>query len=520
MKNHKFRFLSGLIKTVSAVTIVSITSKILGLLREMGIASYFGVGVKTDAFYVALIIPALLFTSIGTAIQNLFMIEFTAVKNDQDKTKENRLASNVSNILLVVSSLVFIISFIFTPAIIKVIAPGFVDPEKFNLTVKLTRILLPTMIILPVYQIRASILRVNNKFVTVAIIDLGFNIFQILYLLLFADKFGIEGLVYSVLFAYLFQLIVIELVAYRIGFRNKVVLDFNDRHWKTILKLFFPTFVSFGIIQINATVDKIIASNLGDGAISALNYGFMIRNVLYTVIISTILLVIYPILLKHKNNNDVKSYNAVGKNTFHTLWAIALPITIILMLFSESIVRILFERGEFSTEATLLTSGVLFYYAIGIAFYALKEFLVHICFSQKNTKLPLVVTTIGAVLNIIFSVILKQWMGVNGIALGLAIAEIISVCVIIIYTQKLGYLNLFKAKKDTIIIFVINIIIGGLLFITLPHITLPSNKLMELVYLIIIGLSVLVIYVLALIVGRVSFIRDFIHTIRSGEDAN
>lgn len=519
MKRHEKGILSGIVKTVSVLTLVTIASKMLGLLREVGIASSFD-NITTDALYVALIIPAILFTSIGVAIQNLFMIEFTAVKNEsEDKAPQSHMASNISNILLVFASIIFVISFLFTPVIIKLIAPGFTDPAKFDLTVKLTRILLPTMIILPVYQIRASMLRVYNKFVTVAIIDLGFNIFQIVYLLLFADKFGIEGLTFSILFAYIFQLILIELVAFRLGFRIKAVFDFNDKHWKTILKLFLPTFVSFGVIQLNASIDKVIASSLADGAISALNYGYMIRTVLYSVVISTILLVVYPVLLKHKNNNDKDSYNKVGVNTFKILWVLSLPITLLLMVFNESIVRIIFERGEFTAGATQMTSQVLFFYAIGITFYAIKEFLVLISFTQKNTKMPLVLTIIGAILNVGFSLLFKLFLGVNGIALGLALSEVISAIFVMIYVQRKGYLSLKDSIRDLSIVLILNIAIGVILYFIYPYLVLPTTKVLELVAIGIYSVIILIVYVIILHITKVSLVKDFISTIRSEEDA-
>ncbi|MFA7367876.1 MAG: murein biosynthesis integral membrane protein MurJ [Bacilli bacterium] len=515
MGRHRIKILTGFVRSIGIITIITVLSKLLGLLREVGIGSSFGVGLTTDAFYAALIIPALLFTSIGVAIQNLFMIEFSAVKEkSEDINEQSKLSSNISNILLVVAAIIFTISFIFTPIIVKVIAPGFTDPEKFNLTVKLTRILLPTMLIIPVYQIRASMLRVYNRFVTVSLIDLAFNIFQILYLLLFADKFGIYGLAYSILFAYIFQLAIIEIVALRMGFRHKAILNFNDQHWRTILRLFLPTFVSFGIIQVNAMVDKIIASNLGEGAISALNYGFMIRNVIYSILISTILLVVYPVLLKKKEQKNEKEYNKIGTKTLQAIFVLAMPLSLLLMVFSQPIIRIVFERSEFTSEATIMTSGVLFYYAIGITFFAIKELLVHVSYTYKNTKMPLLITLIGALLNIIFSIILKTYMGVNGIALGLAISEFITFVIIMFYTAKNKYLDFSDTYKQLFIAFLLNLIIAVAIYFTYSLIPTSSSKLIELIYLSVYSIIMFIIYILGLHLSKSTLLTDMILAIR------
>ncbi len=520
MKLKNKKLLTRFVRTIGLLTIITIISKILGLLREIGIASYFGVGSITDAFYAALIIPALLFSSVGVAIQNLFMIEFTSVKKQyEDKLEESKLASNVSNILLVISFTIFIISFIFTPTIIRVIAPGFKDPDKFDITIKLTRILLPTMLIIPIYQVRASMLRVYNRFVTVAIIDLCFNVFQLVYLLLFSKKLGIYGLAYSILFAYLFQLIVIEIINYKMGFKEVAILDFNNKHWKTILRLFIPTFISFGIIQVNAMVDKIIASNLGDGAITALNYGFMVRTVIYTILISTILLVIYPTLLKLIEKKDFEKYQKTASTSLMVIFKLSIPVTIFIILFHDSIIRILYERGEFDSNATLMTSKVLLYYIIGLTFYAIKELLIHISYTYKNTKMPLVVTLIGCLLNIIFSIILKIWMGVYGVALGLAVSEFISFIIILIWVNNKKYLNISKTLKKILYLFFINLLLGMIVYVLKENIIITNNKIMELI---IIGLFFgiwALVYLLILKFTKSSLLEDFV-MIMNGKDEN
>lgn len=501
---------NGIVKAVSLVTIIIIISKILGLLREVGIASYFGVGAETDAFYAAVIIPALLFTSVGVALQKLFMIEFSKYKAlHPDRKDQSVLSSNVVHIVLSVSILIFVLSFIFAPFIVKVIAPGFHDGEKFNLTIKLTRILLPTMVIIPVYQIKSSVLRVYNKFVSISIIDLGFNLFQLIYLFLFANRFGIEGLAYSILFAYVFQLIVIEIVSLKMGFRFKKVYDLKDPHWRNMIRLFIPTFISFGIIQVNALVDKIIASNLGDGSISALNYGFMVRNVVYSIGIATVLMVIYPALLKYKAEAKQKKFNEIAFKTFHFLLLLSIPLSLLLIVFDESVIRILFQRGEFTGNDTIITSGVMLFYSIGIAFFAIREFLIHVSYANQDSKTPLYVTLFGSILNIILSLLLKESMGVYGIALGLSLSEFLSFILIIFLINRKKYLDFDKQISDTVKIVGINIILGVLLFVVKPYLNLPSTFALEVLWLAIYGIIILLIYMFLAYISRLNLFKDF-----------
>lgn len=513
MSNKKAGYIG---KTISVLTIITILSKLLGLLREIGIGSIFGVGMETDAFYLTLVIPSLLFVSIGVAIQNLFIIEFTKIKEKGNNlNKQSLVSSNMSNIMLLVSAFIFIISFIFAPTLIKIIAPGFKDPEKFNLSVKLLRILLPTIVFIPIYQIKASILKVYDRFVTVSIIDLFFNIFQIGYLLLFSDKLGIIGLAYSVTLSYLFQYIIISIITYRIGIRFRPVLDFKEKSFLVILRLFIPTFISFGVIQINSTVDKILASDLGDGAITALNYGFMLRTVAFSIIVTTILTVVYPLLLKVKN--DTKKYNNIINDTLKFILAVTLPITILMIIFKSEIVYILFERGAFTSENTILTSNVLFCYLIGMVFFSLKELFVYVSYTNEDSKTPLIVTTISALLNILLSIVFKIYFGVYGIALGMSVAEIISFTIMIILVRKNDYFRFNKEKLSIIIILFTGITIGILLNLVLNYIEITDTIISKLIFISASSVIYLSIYYIILKTFKINFIRSFINSLNQEE---
>lgn len=498
-------------KTISFITIIALISKVLGLLREVGIASIFGIGLETDAFYLTIGIPALLFVSIGVAIQNLFIIEFSKVKKENDINKENYLTSNVSNILSVISIFIFIITFLFTPLIIEIIAPGFKEVEKFNLAVKLTRILLPTIVVIPLYQIKASVLKVYDKFVAVGIIDLSFNIFQIIYLIFFSKRFGIVGLTYAVTLSYLFQYLMITVITYIKGFRFKPVINFKDERFITIIRLFIPTFISFGIIQINETIDKMIASNLGDGAIGALNYGLMLRTVVFSIIVTSIITVVYPLLLKIKDNKE--EFNKTLNNNFKLIILLMIPVTILMILFNKEIVNIIFLRGEFTSEDSKVTSMVLLSYLIGMPFYSIKTLLVHASYTYSDSKLPLLVTVVNAILNIVFSLLLKRYIGVYGIALGLSIADVISVTLMIILMIKKGYLKLRNERLDIIKIILVNIIIALLAFGIMNSVKLNGSNLVLLLYISGISLIFILLYLIILKIFRVQFINEIVKKI-------
>ncbi len=516
-KNKKV--VTSVSKIVSIITIISLVSKFLGMLREVGVASLFGVGTETDAFYVAVLIPTLIFTSVGVALQNLFMAEFTNFKEvNQDKFTQSIFISKMVNILLLIAFILFCLSFLFTSTVVKIVAPGFKDPDKFILTVNLTRILLPTLVIIPIYQIKASVLRVYDRFITVAIIDLIFNISQLIYIFVFAKQFGIEGLAVSILLAYGLQLLIVEIIMFHMGFKNKVIIDFKDRLINNVFRLFLPTMISFGIIQINALVDKIIASNLDDGSVSALNYGYMVRSLVYNIMTLSIITVIYPKLLSYLSKNDKKQFNEIAVKTIIFFTLILLPITLIMLIFDEPIIKLIFERGNFTHEDTLLTSKVLFYYAIGIAAFSIKEFFIRICYAYKNTRLPLYITISGTAFSILFSVILKEFIGVNGIALGLSLSEILSLLIFIYFIKKAKYISYENNIADLIKIIIVNITSIIIILIVKSFIYLP-NSTFNLVLALVIYVSVyFLIYLFLCYLLKIKMVNEILLSVSKRRD--
>jgi len=499
-------------QVISIITIISLFSKLLGMLREVGIAKEFGVGSSTDAFYVALVIPTLIFTSVGVALQNLFMAEFSTYKEHYpDLKSQYTFINKMVNIILIISISLFLLSFIFTKGIVRVVAPGFTEPNKFSLTVTLTKILLPTMVIIPVYQIKASVLRVYDKYISVQVIDLFFNISQLIYLYLFADRFGIEGLTITILLAYLLQLLVVDLILISKGYRYHFILDFKDQYLKNIFILFLPTLISFGIIQVNELVNKIIASNLADGSVAALNYGLMVRNLVYNIITLSILTVIYPKMLGYKSKGEDDTFIQLIGRTTNILTLILLPISVIMLGFSEPIIKIIFERGEFTPNDTLITGKVLYFYTFGIVAFSLKDYFVRVSYAYKNTKLPLYITIIGSLMNIILSIILKHYMGVYGIALSLSLSEIISLIIFIIFIIKYRYIKFNRYFSDVIKIIVVNAVLYILLISIKRYLILPDKTILLIIYLALYVFVFGLLYLMILLLLKVHPFSQFIY---------
>ena len=272
--------------------------------------------------------------------------------------------------------------------------------------------------------------------------------------------------------------------------------------------------ISFGVIQINAIVDKIIASNLDDGSITALNYGFMIRNLIYGVIAASLITVIYPLIIKHIAQNNQKEYNLMISKTINFFILILLPLSLILMIFDNEVVKIIFERGLFTSSDTMLTSKVMFYYTIGMLAFSIKELLIRVSYANHNTKLPLGITIFGSLLNIVLSLILKEYMGVSGIALGLSIAEIMSLFLLIFYMYQSRVFNFRPHLLDTVKTMTITSVYGFILYLLYPYLWLPDGVILLVLSLGLYSGLYLLFVLLSAHLMKVKLINEFIQLIK------
>ena len=263
-------------RSVLLIIIFTLGSKFLGFLREVLIASKFGSGKQTDTF-----IAASATTLIGSFILNSISTTFIPVISEVE-TKEGRKGkikhtNNMLNLTAALSLILIIIAFIGTPLIVKILASGF-KGEQFVLAVKLIRIGLPIILFSGLIGVLKGFLESEHRFYATALIGLPFNLVYIFYLIFISSLFEIKGLMISAVIAVLSQLLVQIPELRRAEFRYKFIFDLKDNYIKRVLYLSLPVIVGVAINDINAIVDKTLASRLVSGSISALNYSNMLNK--------------------------------------------------------------------------------------------------------------------------------------------------------------------------------------------------------------------------------------------------
>jgi len=412
-------------KSALIIIIFTLGGKFLGFIREILIAAKFGSGFETDAFFVALAATGLITTLIREAITTTFIPILSEVEAKEGKKGKVIHANNMINIIIAISIILVIVAWVLSPLIIKLTAKDFKE-EQFNLAVSLMKIGLPMVLFSGVMGSLTGFLHSEQKHKSSAAIGFPFNLVYIFFLLFLSSRFGIKGLMVAGVFAVMLQLLIQIPEARKAGFRYKFIFDINDKFIRKALYLSLPVLIGVAINDINVIVNKTLASGLAEGSISWLNYADKLNSLLLGVFVSAVTTVIFPLLAKESNNDNIKGMKKIMGYGVNLILLVTIPATVGLVVLSTPIVQVAFERGEFTSADTLMTSYALVFYSLGLVAASLRLLITRVYYSLQDTRAPMVYGAISVGLNIVLNIILIKFMAHGGLALGTSIANTIA----------------------------------------------------------------------------------------------
>jgi len=433
--NNSARSLS---QSALMITAISACGKILGLLRESTFAAFYGATAESDAYKTAFSIPMVLLVVISSSIASIFIPVYSELAQSNDKDKIMYFTNNIFNIVLFTSIGITVLCMPLVPGLIRVMAPGF-DAYTYRLTVLLARIALPCLIFQALFNLGSSYLQSNNRFIASALAWVVYDGIIIGGIILLNGKGIIPVAVASVAaVAGLFATLIFSI--YKTGFRYHFIFDLNEAGVKRIAYLIVPVLLSSGLNQIHTVVDKILASGLDEGSISALDYANRLDNVVFNVFILSFITVIYPNL--SMASGHMERFKSSVEKGIRMIMLIALPTTFRLSILRIPIINLLFERGLFDARDTALTSMALGCYSLGIVGVGFRELLSRAFYSLQDTRTPMMNGVIAICTNIILSIILVRILGVGGLAMAASLSAIVSGGMLFLQLRKkIGNIN-------------------------------------------------------------------------------
>ena len=451
----------NLLSSASIFSFFTLISRLLGYVRDILIAIFLGTSIFADAFFVAFRLPNTFRRLFAEGTFNAaFIPSYTSIKIESKK-KGKKFADDVLGALLIILLLIVTIVEIFTPYLIYIIAPGFIENQiKFDLAVELTRITFPFLFFVSLSSFFAGILNSNNKFAAAAAAPIILNVVLISSLIIsyyFELNFA-KQLSYGVTFAGLIQLTFLIYITLKF---YKPDLIFNlklSNKVKFFFRKLLPSILSSGITQINILVGTIIAS-FQSSAVSYLYYAdrvYQINLAIAGIAVGTVSL---PVLSKAFKSKNLKRISNIQNKSFELSLLLSVPASFGLILASEQIVNALFGYGSFSQKDVEMTANALKYFGYGVPAFALVKILSNFFFARDNTIIPFYISMFIVILNILISVSFFSKLGFIIIPIATSISTWFGVFIYfyLLYLKKSLLLksqlilNLIKILTSTII---------------------------------------------------------------------
>lgn len=452
-------------KATFIIMVVTVITRFLGLVRDVLVASNFGVGVESNAYIAAVSVPDAIFGIIGLAISTTFIPMLSEIKNKQGKEKMFEFSNNIITIISIICIILSLFGFLFTEEVVKLFVTGF-DSETKALTVFLTKVSMINILFLCLKACFISMLQVCEDFVMPSILGLFFNAPIILYLAIFTPV-SVVGLTIANVIGNILSVLVQIPSLYKHGFRIKPFINLKDERIRRTLILILPVIIGAGANSLNMIVDKNIASLVFSNGVSILDYGQKLIIFTNVAITTSIVSVMYPLMANKLNSGDGKGFLEYLSKSIVVIALFLVPIMMGFVFLRVEIINLIWVHGEFNDpQAILLTTTVFAAYALQLPFFGARDVLNSSLFSMQKTKVTTINGVIGVFTNIILSIILSKYMGVVGIAIASSIAACVTAVLLFNSTRKL--IGGFNARP--MIIKIMKIILASSIMIVVLYV--------------------------------------------------
>lgn len=432
-------------KTALLLMLLTILSKMLGFARDLILSYFYGASSITDAYLISITIPSVIFGFIGVGIATGYIPMYSKIYNLEGSKKANKYTNNLVNILVVLSTIIFVFGLLFTEPLVKLFASGF-EGETLEMAIRFTKITLIGMYFTGLISVFSGFLQIKDNYAIPALMGFPLNFVTIIAIII-SSKGNVLILSIGTVIATASQLLLVLPFAYKKGYKYKSVFDLKDKYIKNMVYIALPVIIGVSVNQINVLVDRTLASQVAEGGISALNYANKLNGFVQGIFVLSITTALYPMISKMIAENNMDGLKKSVSEAISGINILVIPATVGAMIFAEQIVRLLFDRGMFDDQAIAMTSSALFFYSFGMIGFGLREVLSRAFYSMQDTKTPAINASIAVVLNIILNIILSKFMGIGGLALATSISAIFGTLLLFISLRKkigpFGIKNLF-----------------------------------------------------------------------------
>jgi putative peptidoglycan lipid II flippase len=457
-------------RSTAFFSIATAFSRVAGLVREIVAASYFGITGPMSAFTIAFQVPNLVRSLFAdAAIQAAFVPVFTEELEKGNKREAFRLASTLIYLVTLVLGAVTALFVIAAPLIVPIFAPGF-SGEILDLTVTLSQILFPILILLGATGMVVGVLNSYDRFAAYAISPFFWNVVIILVLVLLEPAFSGNDRIYAyaigVLVGTVVQLAIPAFDLRNTPFRPIFKVDWHIPGVRRVLLLMLPVTLSLGLINFDLLLNSIVGTLVSDQAPAAIDKAFriyMLPQGIFSVAVAT---VAFPTLARFAARREWDNLRATMSNGMRQILLLLIPAAAAVLVLSVPMTRLVYQRGEFDAAQTHLVAQALFWFAFSLPFNGLYLLLTRTFFSLQRPWVPTAVAGSNLVVDVIFSFAFYSPFGIGGVVAATVIATISSVVAeAVILRRELHGLDLPRLVDTAIRVIVAAALLAGVSYL-------------------------------------------------------
>jgi putative peptidoglycan lipid II flippase len=439
----------------ASFSVITGFSRIAGLVREIAFAAYFGTGAAASAYTIAFLVPnfiAQLFAN--AALGAAFVPVFTDLLQRERRAEAFRLASTLFWIMLI--GLSIITAFFILAA--GVVMPLFIG-TKFKastiaLTVGLSQVLFPVVLLLGVNGLLLGILQSYDRFTLQAVSPAIWNIVILVLLIVLHPMFhgenGIYAFAIGVLVATVIQLVLAFVALGRIDFRISMKIDWRDPRVRRVFVLMLPATVGLGIVNLDQLINSAFGTLVSHEAPRAIENAFrvyMLPQGMFSVAVATVL---FPLMSRMAARSDAGAMRRTIGSGMRQINLLLMPAAAFMLVLTTPIVQLLFQRGHFDVRSTEHVSEALFWFALSLPFGGLNLLLTRAFFAVQRPWIPTKLAALNMVVDIIVSVALYKPLGIAGLVIGTLVANIVMTA-LQLYRLRIGFNGRLEGAQTTMI---------------------------------------------------------------------
>lgn len=462
---------SKLFKNTGIMSIAVFFSRIIGLVRDQVMAAFFGTSFVNDAFNIAYNIPNLLRRLFGEgALSAAFVPIYNEYGMKRGKRFQMLFALNVLTILTSILAALTLLGVIFAPVIVHLIYPGLPDNTS-ALAIKLSVILFPYLFLIGLSSTMIAILNSHNYFFITGLSSALLNIAWIAMLFI-GSYFNLdkETLVYfaawGVILGGVLQTVINFPFLRKLGFPFLLIFRVKSAAMAALWKRFVPGMIGLGVREINLVMDALIASFLPGGSITALGIANRLMQLPLGIFGISAGTAVLPSFSRSLINKDWKELSETLRFSILFMLYIMLPITALMIGGSYDFVILLFQRGAFNDQSTLMTVKALICFCFGLTFFGLNQTLTPIFYAAKDTKTPMIIAGIICFTNIVLNIILMFPLKHAGLALATSLSAMLQFVIILrVLLKRFPDLRITGIRVNLFKISIISLILFGAIFL-------------------------------------------------------